>query len=159
MPGVPHILDLVGFNPGGLGGQVGCGRLSIDIPPFNVLTAGSGANVQVGQLILLNFPPGIVPPNYVLESIEFNVISAVGTLVAATFDLKTNAVSLLTAPIAIAGLTAANKRLLTAGPATANVQIPATVPAALTLTLSQTVDSANAGVLAGRIHLMLLPSA
>lgn len=156
MPGVPTSLAFSGFNTNNVGFAFGLGRLSLDITPFAILTAGSGVNVQVAALAL---PPLPFPmPNYVLESTEFAATVAAGTIVAATFDLKVNAVSLLTAPIALVGLTGANIRLLTAGPATAAVQLPSTVPAALSLILSQTVNSANAATLTGRVHLMLLPS-
>lgn len=153
MPAVPPLLALTGLNLAQNGFQFGAPRLSIDIGPFAILTAGSGANVQVDRSYVL--PDNM--PNYCLESIEFWAAAAAGTLVAATFDLKVNAVSILTAPIALVGITAANLRLLTAGPATATVQLADTVVAARTLILSQTVNSANAGTICGRIHLMPLP--
>lgn len=152
MPAVPPLLALTGLNLSQNGFNFGAPRLSLDIGPFAILTAGSGANVAVQTFIL---PPNI--SDYVLESIEFWAPAAAGTIVAATFDLKANAVSLLTAPIALVGLTAANIRLLTAGPATATVHLADTVVAEQTLILSQTVNSANAATLCGRIHLMLLP--
>ena len=155
MPGVPHLLAINGFNFTNNGFIFGAGRLSIDVPPFAILTAGAGSNVAVGNVPVL---PAIVGA-YCLESIEFeSTTGAAGTLAAATFDLKANGVSLLTAPIALVGITGNGLRLLTAGPATATVQNPFTTPAVLTLVLSQTVISANAGNIAARIHLMLLPT-
>ena len=154
MPGVTNALAFSGFNPSLNGFTFGLGRLAVDIAPLTLLTATSPLTVQTILLPALPFPM----PNYVLESIEFSALTAAGTLVAATFDLKTNAVSLLTAPIALVGITAANLSIKTAGPLTRTVQRPAAVPAALTLTLSQTVDSGNAGTMAGRINLELIPS-
>lgn len=152
MPAVPPSLALIGLNLAQNGFNFGCPRLSLDIGPFAILTAGAGANVAVQTFIL---PPNI--SNFTLESIEFWAPAAAGTIVAATFDLKCNTVSILTAPIALVGLTAANILLRTAGPATATVQLADTVAAAQTLILSQTVNSANAATLCGRIHLALVP--
>lgn len=154
MPATPPLLALgngLNFAQGGF--QFGAPRLSIDIGPFAILTAGAGANVVVQTIVL---PPNL--GDYVLESIELGASVAAGTLVAATFDLKANAVSLLTAPIALVGITAANLSLITAGPATRTIQKGSTTPAVLTLVISQTVNSANAGTVVGRIHLMVLPS-
>jgi len=154
MPGVPHLLALNGYNINNAGFNYGAPRFSIDIAPFAILTAGAGANVAVGGLI--NLPPNI--GSFRLESIEFLATTgAAGTLAAATFDLKANGVSLLTAPIALVGLTGNGLGLTTAGPAT-YTWVNGALAVNQALVLSQTVNSGNAGNLAARIHLILLPS-
>lgn len=152
MPAVPPLISLTGYNAAQGGFNYGAPRLSLDIGPFAILTAGSGANVQVQAFVL---PANI--SDFTLESIEFWAPATAGTIVAATFDLKCNAVSILTAPIALVGLTGPNILLRTLGPATATVNLADTVVAAQTLILSQTVNSANAATLCGRIHLALVP--
>lgn len=152
MPAVPHVLALTGYNLAATGFHQGAPIVAFDIPQFAILTAGSP--LTVGTFIL---PDNIGA--YAFHSLQLWAVAASGTLVAATFDLKANAVSLLAAPVALVGVTAINLGILTPTAILRTTQRGDTVAAVRTLVLSQTVDSANAGTLAGRIQLNLLPTA
>lgn len=152
MPSVPHVLSLTGYNLAATGLHQGAPKLAFDIPQFAILTAGSPATV--GTFVL--------PDNvgaYAFDSLQLWAVAASGTLVAATFDLKVNAVSVLAAAVALVGVTAINLGILTPTAILRTTQRADTTVALRTMVLSQTVDSANAGTLSGRIHLNLLPTA
>lgn len=116
---------------------------------LNVPIATSGGATDRG---VLEVPIGVT--RYAITGVWAYTVSAAGTLAAGTVDLRTAAAgagaSLLTAPIALVGLTAANLA-------------QSLVPVALgvtytahTLYLRQTIDSLFAGVVNVYVELLVL---
>lgn len=92
---------------------------------------------------------------YVVTAVYVESISAAGTLAAGTIDVRTatagGGASVLNAATALTGLTAADKAQSIAVAALGNVLTAAN------LTLRQTVDSANAGVVSVVVVVIPLP--
>lgn len=126
----------------------GAGVVSLQIPSTAVLTANSP-----GDLVSITVPSQVA--RYVVHSVYIETISATGTLALCTIDLRTatggGGASLLNAATALTSLTSANlAQSLT-------VAALGSVLTAGTLTVRQTVNSANAGNIAGVINLIPVP--
>lgn len=122
------------------------GTQAVRIPNITLLTAASPADLATVSIDL---------NRYIVTAVYVESMSAAGTLAAATIDIRTatagGGASVLNAATALTGLTAAN---LVQAPAVA------TLGAALTaanLTLRQTVNSGNAGVVSLVIIVIPLP--
>lgn len=122
------------------------GTQAVRIPNVTLLTAASPGDLATVSVDL---------NRYIVTAVYVESMSAAGTLAAATIDIRTatagGGASVLSAATALTGLTAAN---LVQAPAVA------TLGAALTaanLTLRQTVNSGNAGVVSLVIIVIPLP--
>lgn len=135
-----------GTNPSGTGGYWNLGgSVPITIPTASISTSTTGDLVTVATGL----------SRYIVSAVYVESLTAGGTMAAGTVDIRTAASgggsSILTAPVALTSLTAANlaQQLTTAA--------IGSVLTAANLTLRQTVISLNAGTVGVVIILIPVP--
>ncbi len=144
MADTPRLDALVGSNEQNVGAWFGADFVSIDIPTFAVTTATAPADVAT-----INLPPGL--GRFIVLGYTLTAITAAGTLVAGLIGIRDTAGgagALLVTATALTGVTAVNLGVTTNMALTAQIVNAATVTQ---LFIRQTVDSGNAGTVAGRI--------
>lgn len=141
---VPRLDQFIGLNEQNQDLWYGTDYLAIDIPPTALLTAGSAADLVTVQL----------PPNlgrFIVLGYTLEATVAAGSLAAATVAVRTATGGLgvvVVTATALTAVTAVDLAITTNMGLTGAIVNAATVTA---LTVRQTVDSANAGTVAGRI--------
>jgi hypothetical protein len=124
--------------------QPNIGPVQIKIPAFALNTAGSPSD-----LASIVIPTNI--SNYVIKNAWVRAVTAAGTLIAATIDIRTAAggagSSILSAPTALTGLTGV-------GTVKTISALNASTLTAPLLYVRQTVDSLNAGTVMVTLELV-----